>query len=776
MSHFVQGQPFSPPMSHEDLLRNIENGISIPSGSKVRNLEDRRLRVLQGLMAPPEEPGASGSRVGVPGEGQVEVGTSGSRAGVPPILCVPSSGEQLPSLPGAPKRSASVGKRTLEQIGEPPGLGNEEAKARRIQNIYSLDIQTHVEVLQQIVQRFDIQVTNNVSTQEVQIWVRDIWSVLGEVTSHLHSVSHFTSQGLDQQGLHCQSLQNSVDVLDQEIKLVVSELGNVAKTTENLQKQYEHATVLRGRVDKLQLQMSGVLSLLEGVRTPLTEAFSGIYEERKRVNNLTLRVEQLELAGVSASDKDLNLDGSPLMDQSKYEQLEKDLKQLIEERSVSQIQQYSAVDVRLQTLARELERTKTDLINRQEESGSMFRKETMKFRDEIQTRFGNDLDQRVRKQIEQYVTTASGAEGGVRIELYAKALSELKESQKQSDQRCKSAEERCDRLVTKHLDTVARLEKTIRDLFSRQVKDQKVQGTRPTGRGRSSGESGSPRTVRQTSRAVTPDSEAYLGGTPAPLETVGAKLRQSNESSAFSLKANRESPSLGEIATDTEGSWIEEIFLEPIRRSLVGEAESGSIKVYTNDDHAFKVHDVVIFQDLHHNVEAHRVAGHGSLILDGPLRGSFPPGSEVRTMMGTERVYTNGTHSWIGNAGGMDYIAPLYGAEQAPRTPEQSPQNQDEGTPPRVPKFGASQQDSGGDRNTETKTPGPGVASTANPGIPQRSGLMGVPEVLGSTLQPDSGSLGASGSRVGAPQTNPGTSQVRDVSPPVSPTDDLILG
>eukprot|EP00971_Amphidinium_carterae_P220290 4373201-Amphidinium_carterae.1 len=74
----------------------------------------------------------------------MEGGTSGSRAGVPQMQCIPCSGEHIPLLPGAPQRSASVGKRTLEQIAEPPGLGApEEAKARRIQNIYSLDIQTH---------------------------------------------------------------------------------------------------------------------------------------------------------------------------------------------------------------------------------------------------------------------------------------------------------------------------------------------------------------------------------------------------------------------------------------------------------------------------------------------------------------------------------------------------------------------------------------------------------------------------------------------------------
>eukprot|EP00971_Amphidinium_carterae_P288297 5723550-Amphidinium_carterae.1 len=97
---------------------------------------------------------------------------------------------------------------------------------------------------------------------------------------------------------------------------------------------------------------------------------------------------------------------------------------------------------------------------------------------------------------------------------------------------------------------------------------------------------------------------------------------------AFSLKGNRESPSLGEIATDTEGSWLEEILLEPVRRNLVGEAERGSTKVYTTGDTVFKLHDVVIFQDIHNNIEAHRVAGHGCLIIDGPLRASYPASSE----------------------------------------------------------------------------------------------------------------------------------------------------
>eukprot|EP00971_Amphidinium_carterae_P139824 2770140-Amphidinium_carterae.1 len=453
-SYFLQGQPFHPPMTHEDLLRNIEFGISIPRGSKVRNLEERRLAVLQGIaLNSPENPGTSGLRAGVSGEVNVEGGTSGLRAGVSQMLCQPCTTQPTALVPGATQRSASHGKRNLEQIAEPPGLNKpDDPKVRRIQNVFSLDIQTHVEVLQQIVQRFDIQIINNVSSEEVNTLVKEIWSVLGEVAMHLHSVSHFASQGFEQQGLHCQSLQGAVDILSFEVKQCVFDIESVVKTNENLQKQYEYAAQLRGRVDKLQLQMAGVLTLLEGVRTPLTEAFSGIYQEKKRIDDLNHRVDQLETAGIHASDKDLNLDGSPLME---------DVKKFVEEKLAAQLKHFSSLDVRQHTFARELEKVKSDLADSREESGSTFRKENMKLRDDVQARLGTDLDQRIRKHIEQYVKTASGADQGVRIELYAKTLNEVKESQKRTDQRCHAAEERCSQLITEHLDTVARLEKRI---------------------------------------------------------------------------------------------------------------------------------------------------------------------------------------------------------------------------------------------------------------------------------------------------------------------------
>eukprot|EP00971_Amphidinium_carterae_P168204 3332751-Amphidinium_carterae.1 len=208
-------------------------------------------------------------------------------------------------------RPSSVGKRTLEEYGEPPGLGKSgENKVRRVQNVYALDIQTHVEVLQQVIQRFDVQITNG-STQEVREWVAEIWSVLGEVANHLHSVSHFASQGFEQQGLHCQSMQYSVESLAYDLNRCVSDMERVSKTEENLQKQYEQISILRGKLDKVQMSMSRVLSLLDGVHTPLTEAFSGIYHEKVRIDNLIPRVEQLETLGVQASEHDMRLDGTP---------------------------------------------------------------------------------------------------------------------------------------------------------------------------------------------------------------------------------------------------------------------------------------------------------------------------------------------------------------------------------------------------------------------------------------------------------------------------------
>eukprot|EP00971_Amphidinium_carterae_P246331 4892680-Amphidinium_carterae.1 len=321
--YFVEGQPFRPPMTHDELLRNVEYGISIPSGSKVRGLEQRRLNVLVELGGgDPEELGPPGAHAGGPEtrlphvERSSEMHQGGSHEASTYGVAIPWS--------------SSGGKRTIAEIGEPPGLGGipVDSKVRRTQITYALDIQNHVEILQQVIQRFDIQITNGTS-QEMQGWVSEIWSVLGEVANHLHSVSHFASRGFEQQGLHCQSLQQSVDMLFSEIRKCATDLKRINNTEETLQKQYEQLSILRRKVEKIQTNMSSVLSLLDGVRTPLTEAFSGIYHDRGRVDALTHRVEQLENLGVHASDQDLQLDGVPASDNSMYAQLDSELKQVI---------------------------------------------------------------------------------------------------------------------------------------------------------------------------------------------------------------------------------------------------------------------------------------------------------------------------------------------------------------------------------------------------------------------------------------------------------------
>eukprot|EP00971_Amphidinium_carterae_P122925 2433194-Amphidinium_carterae.1 len=104
--------------------------------------------------------------------------------------------------------------------------------------------------------------------------------------------------------------------------------------------------------------------------------------------------------------------------------------------------------------------------------------------------------------------------------------------------------------------------------------------------------------------------------------------------------------SLGEGQTDGEASVQGEpeklICLVSTRARLVDGASRGTTEVYTTDDRRFQVGDVVLFTDLDGNVEAHRVKGYGSLIIDSPLTRDYPAGSEVRTMMGPERVYQNG--------------------------------------------------------------------------------------------------------------------------------------
>eukprot|EP00971_Amphidinium_carterae_P150159 2976475-Amphidinium_carterae.1 len=121
--------------------------------------------------------------------------------------------------------------------------------------------------------------------------------------------------------------------------------------------------------------------------------------------------------------------------------------------------------------------------------------------------------------------------------------------------------------------------------------------------------------------------------------------------------------SLGEIQTDgeTSGQGEQEKFVSLIstRARLVDGAPRGTTEVFTTDDRRFQVGEVVLFTDLEGNVEAHRVKGYGSLIIDSPLTRDYPAGSEVRTMMGPERVYQNGPKQYVGFDQGRQWIASL---------------------------------------------------------------------------------------------------------------------
>eukprot|EP00971_Amphidinium_carterae_P339758 6477741-Amphidinium_carterae.2 len=233
----------------------------------------------------------------------------------------------------------------------------------------------------------------------------------------------------------------------------------------------------------------------------------------------------------------------------------------------------------------------------------------------------------------------------------------------------------------------------------------------------------------------------------------------------FTLKG--QAPSLGDMSsaqaqTDTEASVQEDMeFLVSIRRQLIGKALRGATKVYTTEDSSFQIDDVVIFQDPDGHTEAHRVKGHGSLILDSPLEREYGAGSEVRTMVGSERVYQKGQYFYVGYDQGRQMVAELI---------------QPDSRTPGVPTFGGSplglpEESSGSQRNPEPpgessesrRTPEqqvPGrsnVSEGAPPGRPASatSGL-GQAEVNGPPDRQDNGSsLSGQGRQEPARSTSP---------------------
>eukprot|EP00971_Amphidinium_carterae_P208938 4145054-Amphidinium_carterae.5 len=173
--------------------------------------------------------------------------------------------------------------------------------------------------------------------------------------------------------------------------------------------------------------------------------------------------------------------------------------------------------------------------------------------------------------------------------------------------------------------------------------------------------------------------------------------------------------------------------------------------VYTTDDKKFRVGEVVIFTDLDGNIEAHHVRGHGSLILDTPLTRDYPAGSEVRTLMGPERVYENGPKQYVGYDNGRQWIARVILPESG-QSAIGTAQLGGSASPPHgtsVPVFGAPE--------WKAELRNPGVSVLGSPGISLGGGSVGVG---------------------GSPSTIPGQEgrdQARSASP-ITANDERILG
>eukprot|EP00971_Amphidinium_carterae_P324943 6454973-Amphidinium_carterae.2 len=212
---------------------------------------------------------------------------------------------------------------------------------------------------------------------------------------------------------------------------------------------------------------------------------------------------------------------------------------------------------------------------------------------------------------------------------------------------------------------------------------------------------------------------------------------------------------------------------------MVDGALRGATKVYTTDDKKFQLGEIVIFTDLvqEGNIEAHRVKGHGSLILDTPLTRDYPAGSEVRTLMGTERVYENGPKQYVGYDNGQKWIARVVLPEIV-QTPAGTVPRVRSASPPQgtsVPVFGAQHSERAEPSDTRgqpdsSRTPGftvpaQGHAEQVNPGG----------SVLGSSgLNLGSGNVGAEASQNAVPGQER-REQARAASP-ITLSDERILG
>eukprot|EP00971_Amphidinium_carterae_P134110 2657609-Amphidinium_carterae.1 len=99
--------------------------------------------------------------------------TGGSGAMAVAVLSSASAHEKSDVRESVQVRPASVGKRSLEDLGPPPGLSiqESEAKARKTMMIHSVNLHQQVVMLQSVVHRFEVNVNCDVS----QEWLQSIW-------------------------------------------------------------------------------------------------------------------------------------------------------------------------------------------------------------------------------------------------------------------------------------------------------------------------------------------------------------------------------------------------------------------------------------------------------------------------------------------------------------------------------------------------------------------------------------------------------------------------
>eukprot|EP00971_Amphidinium_carterae_P302650 6013633-Amphidinium_carterae.1 len=430
-SHFLPGQDFQPPLTDAALRYNIANGVTVAGSSKLKRIDQKQIEIMDQL--------ASAEPVDQPT-------TGGSRAMAAAVLSSAGAHEQSDIRELAQDRSASVSKRSIEDLRPPPGLNiqESEAKARKTMMIHSVNLQQQVVMLQSVVQRFEVSVNCDVS----QEWLQSIWQSIGEIANHLHEVARFAVQGFDHQWVQHQGLQTMVEQLSVDTKNCLTFATRVAHTEDGLAKHECNVAMLRQKAEMTQNRFEKVIRLLEGTEVPVKEVFAQVYAERERISELASRLEHLENDGAVASDNDMCLamdarinevvraiwnncdevgarpplaDGTTLVEQ---------FKRLVEDRRIEHQRLIADLEEKRHAMSIQIEKFGTKMADRHEELAGELRREFLKFRSEVQATVGGD-DQKIRKFTEDYLKTTVGDKTKeVRIEMYSKAIRDVEEKQK----------------------------------------------------------------------------------------------------------------------------------------------------------------------------------------------------------------------------------------------------------------------------------------------------------------------------------------------------------